>query len=55
MRATSTSTPTPWAKYYTPELAKVKFHWKMTVNVHRNFPVKIHRESDNPFENTGDK
>ena len=43
------------AKWYTPELAKVKFHWKMPLKIHWTFPVKIRLESDNLLETTTDK
>ena len=51
-------------KYYTPELTKVKFHWKDPVNVHWIFPIKIIRKvnilwtmplkRENPLENATD-
>ena len=28
------------AKYYTPEITRVKFHWKMPLNIHWTFPVR---------------
>ena len=43
------------AKYYTPEISKVKIHSKMPLKIQWRNPVKIHRESDNPLENTTDK
>ena len=43
------------AKYYTPEITKAKFHWKMLLNNHWTIPVKIHWTSDNPLETTTDK
>ena len=39
----------------TPEISKVKFHWKMPLKIHWTIPVKIHWKSDNPLENTTDK
>ena len=42
-------------KYYTPEISKVKIHWKMPLQVHWTIPVRIHWTSDNPFEHTNDK
>ena len=55
--------PGPGQTDYTPEHARVKFHWKVPVNVrwevpvdvHWRFPVKVHWTSDNPPENTLDK
>ena len=50
------TTPRLGAEDYTPEIAKVKFHWKMPLKIHWKFRVKIHgKESDNPLENTTDK
>ena len=57
--------PAPFgAKYYTPELTKVKFHWKVPMNIHWQFPVKstgkvtilwkMPLESEHPLENTTD-
>ena len=43
------------ARYYTPEIAKVKFRWKVPLNIHWRFPVQTHWESDNPFEHTAEK
>ena len=43
------------AKYYTPEIIQVKFHWKMPLKVHWQFPVNIHWKSDNPVEHTAEK
>ena len=40
------------AKHYTPEIAEVKFHWKMPLTTDWSIPVKIHWTSDNPLENT---
>ena len=37
------------AKCYTPEIAKVQFHWKIPLKIHWAFPVQIHWESDNPL------
>ena len=42
-------------KYHTPEIAKVKFHWKMPLKTHWAIPVKIYWTSDNPLEHTADK
>ena len=43
------------AKDCTPEITKVKFQWKVPVNVHWNFLVKIHWKSVNTLKNTTDK
>ena len=43
------------AKDSTPEITKVKLHWKVPVNVHWKFPVEINWKSDNPLENTTEK
>ena len=29
------------AKYYTPEITKVKVHWKLSLNIYWMLPVKI--------------
>ena len=33
----------------------MKLHWEMTLKIHREFPVHVHWESDNPLENTVEK
>ena len=43
------------AEDYTPEITKVKCHWKMPLIIHREIPETIHWTSDNPFGNTTDK
>ena len=48
-------TTTIRANYYTPEITKVNFHWKMPLTIHWGIPVKIHWKSDNPVEHTTDK
>ena len=40
---------------YTPDVTKVRFHWKMPLKIHWICPVQIHWESDNPLEHTTDK
>ena len=40
------------ARDYTPDIAKVKFHWRMQLNIHWTIPVKIQRKSGNPLEHT---
>ena len=42
------------AKYYTPEITKVNFRWKMQLNIHWTIPVKIHWKSDNALEHTNE-
>ena len=39
-------------KYYTPEITKVKSHWKVPLNIHWTIPVQIHWTSDDPLGNT---
>ena len=43
------------AKYYKPEFSKVKFPWKMPLEVLWTIPVEIHWKSDDPLDNTTDK
>ena len=43
------------AKDYTPEITKVKFHWKMPREIHWTIPIKTHWRSDNPLGNTTEK
>ena len=43
------------AKYYTPEITKVKLNWKIPLKIHWNIPENVHRESDYPFGKTADK
>ena len=40
---------------HTPEVTKVKFHWRMPLEVHRTFPATIRWERDNPSEHATDK
>ena len=42
-------------KCYTPDLTKMKLHWKGSLKVHSKIPVQIHWTSDNPLEHTTDK
>ena len=43
------------AKGYTPAITKVKFRWRMPLNIHWGSPVEIHWESDNPLEPATEK
>ena len=43
------------AKYYTPDMTKVEFHWKMPLKIHWDIPGKIHWKSVNPLGNTTEK
>ena len=40
------------AKYYTSEITKVAFHWKMPLKVLWEMPAKVCWTSDNPSEST---
>ena len=42
------------ARYYTPEITKVKFRWNMPLKIQWAIPVQIHRVSDNPLGNNTD-
>ena len=43
------------ANYYTPEITKVKFHWKLQLTIFWTTPVKIHWKHDNPLEHATGK
>ena len=43
------------AKYYTPEITKMKFPWEMPLNMHRTTLVTINWNSDIPLEHTADR
>ena len=45
----------PGAEDYTPDLTKLKCHWKIALKIHWTFPENIHWERDNPLEHTTDK
>ena len=40
------------ATYYTPEIIRVKSHWKTPLQIHRTIPVKVHWASDSHLDIT---